>query len=84
MRIIRLKGRLCGRSRGKLFKAGKIPQKHVPGGKREHNRPKTPEEYGKLIMATMQHGGHQHPAGDQSGVPPTGEQVVPAKDDHHH
>jgi mono/diheme cytochrome c family protein len=44
----------------------------------------TPEEYAKLIMASMGHGGHQHPAGDQSGVPPAGEQVAPAKDDHRH
>ena len=45
----------------------------------------TPEEYAKLIMASMQHGGHQHSSsGEQSGVPPAQEPAVPPQDTHHH
>lgn len=45
----------------------------------------TPEEYGKLIMSAMGHGGHQPPASaEQSGVPPAGQDAPAAKDGHRH
>ena len=45
----------------------------------------TPEEYAKLIMAAMGHGGHQHSgSGEQGGASPAEKQPVPATEDHHH
>ena len=44
----------------------------------------TPAEYGKLIMATMGQGGHQHPgSGDPAAAPPA-EQQSPSTDAHRH
>ena len=45
----------------------------------------TPEEYAKLIMESMTHGGHQHSSsGEQNGAPPAQEPAVPPQDTHHH
>jgi mono/diheme cytochrome c family protein len=45
----------------------------------------TAEEYAKLIMAAMAHGGHRHPgSGGQGGAPPAGEKPTSAKEDHRH
>src|SRR4051794_22237912 len=37
----------------------------------------TTEEYAKLIMASMQHGGHHHPASEQGTAPPPAAQPAP-------
>ena len=43
----------------------------------------TPEEYAKLIMDSMKHGGHQHSTSDQGTAPPQATQSAPS-DDHRH
>ena len=44
----------------------------------------TSEEYGKLIMESMTHGGHQHSSSDQGTASPPAEQPAPAPNDHRH
>lgn len=43
----------------------------------------TVEDYAKLIMASMQHGGHQHSPGNQGTASPPAGQSAPS-DDHRH
>src|SRR4051794_16823255 len=43
----------------------------------------TPEEYAKLIIASMRHGGHQHSTSDQGPTSPPATQSAPS-DDHRH
>ena len=44
----------------------------------------TSEQYGKLIMESMTHGGHQHSTSDQGTASPPAEQPAPAPNDHRH
>lgn len=43
----------------------------------------TVEDYAKLIMASMQHGGHHHPASERATPSPSTAQPAPS-DDHRH
>ncbi|MGE0279058.1 MAG: cytochrome c [Rhizobiaceae bacterium] len=43
----------------------------------------TPEDYAKLIMASMQHGGHRHSTSDQGAASPPAEQSPPSNNHRH-